>query len=624
MYRTLLFTLCIAFTSLAAKITLPQEPITESVIFSDTICLDSTIEIDNDAVVTLLPGTVVIANSMYGGFVPLSGTIVAVGTSEDSIRFENADSIQHSGGIIVKRDEYPDAVEPRFEYCHFSGSIAGVNILGDSLKPYSFSIKNCTFEDTKMSGVIVKHCDLIVDSCEFIDIATDTVLSSTMRSAVHVERGSLTLTNSLFHGNRTGAVCVMGYDATIENCTFDSQISKGLMSAGIYLFNVTDTSEITGCTFANCIQSDSSGGTGAINISVASAPVTICNSTFDDIYGPSAGGIYASDIQDLTIHNVVMNSCSTQNRGGAIGLSRIVNGIVNNCTIEKSSAGVDGGGLHIDQCTLTVANSDFNENSAVYHGGGIYATLSNVTVKMSQFDNNRNALYCDIGDSVKLINLVVANDSLCGLAVHQLRDTVELINSTFYGNYRDIAAYSTSLLHAVNTLFWQTGDVVLYNSVGKIPAGVRFENCFGENDQSIDPHMIDPVGGNYRLKENSPCIDRGESSWADYDTDLAAFQRISGESVDIGAFEFQSDDVVVANHAIQGLNRIYYSNGKLHLRGIAHKGTVSLYSHSGRVVWASPIDPATADVLIPNEIARGTYLLKVETGDKIQVAKLAL
>jgi len=60
----------------------------------------------------------------------------------------------------------------------------------------------------------------------------------------------------------------------------------------------------------------------------------------------------------------------------------------------------------------------------------------------------------------------------------------------------------------------------------------------GTGNIADDPAFIDPFSTNYRLTASSPCIDVGNNSFVQTDTDLDENPRIVFGTVDVGAHEF--------------------------------------------------------------------------------------
>jgi len=59
----------------------------------------------------------------------------------------------------------------------------------------------------------------------------------------------------------------------------------------------------------------------------------------------------------------------------------------------------------------------------------------------------------------------------------------------------------------------------------------------GEGNVAADPLFRYPAGGDYRLREESPCVDTGTSQGAPPD-DVKGIPRPIGDGYDMGAHEF--------------------------------------------------------------------------------------
>jgi hypothetical protein len=61
----------------------------------------------------------------------------------------------------------------------------------------------------------------------------------------------------------------------------------------------------------------------------------------------------------------------------------------------------------------------------------------------------------------------------------------------------------------------------------------------GVGNITLAPLFMDYANGNLRLQSNSPCINAGLIDYVQGDTDLDGRPRIVGDTVDMGAYEFQ-------------------------------------------------------------------------------------
>jgi parallel beta-helix repeat protein len=176
--------------------------------------------------------------------------------------------------------------------------------------------------------------------------------------------------------------------------------------------------------------------------------------------------------------------------GGAYG------GSLTNCTLTGNTAYSGGGGAYdstLNNCTLT-------SNSAFGGGGAYDSTLNNCTLT----GNSVRGAYLEFFSS--------------GAAFHCIAN-----NCIGFGNM----SYRFGTLGPIYTC----------------------EDCYSPghlaaNNWTGDPLFVDQASGNLRLQSNSPCINAGNNAYAAGSTDLDGNPRIVGGTVDIGAYEYQSLDLL--------------------------------------------------------------------------------
>ena len=158
------------------------------------------------------------------------------------------------------------------------------------------------------------------------------------------------------------------------------------------------------------------------------------------------------------------------------------NGTLNNCVLVGNSARTYGGGA----ANSMLNNCILRNNSTSFCGGGTsYGTLSNCTLTGNAATNAGGAGY-----------------------------------------------FSTHLncIHYANTA-----------AINPVAYGGQLNSCWTD-----DPLFVDWLNGDLRLQANSPCINAGINAFAPGSTDLAGLPRITGGTVDIGAYEFQTPASVIS------------------------------------------------------------------------------
>ncbi len=195
--------------------------------------------------------------------------------------------------------------------------------------------------------------------------------------------------------------------------------------------------------------------------------------------------------------------------GGGIWCQDTRYGYVSNCIVAGNKAATDAGGI----IGGTVWNSQILGNSGVgatqnflydcvivsNTGGATSSTLDNCTV-------TGNAIPSMAANTPGGLNGCGAYNSI----------VVSNTTGGFTSNYYEGAIYNCC--------------------TAPVPASYN-----GLLDIAVDPLFVDPLNGNFRLQSNSPCINAGNNySAVPALIDLDGNPRISGGTVDMGAYEFQN------------------------------------------------------------------------------------
>lgn len=250
--------------------------------------------------------------------------------------------------------------------------------------------------------------------------------------AIHMKRGTLYISGSLFDGNmaRAGSSTALG-------------------SAGGSIFAYRTNAYLINSTIKNSLASEFGGGV------FVSGNLTMINSSIINNTAGYGSGVYCEylpfydygylTVIDSTFENNTGNNLSGGNNlGGAVysGYAKVESSrfISNNVTTGPYG---NGGAIYAIK-NMDINNSVFTNNIASYQGGALYSSDGSITVNNSNFTNNTaylggGALVADQLNN-NIINCSFVNDTAGGYggAVSLRNGTV--VNSTFTDNKAQMGA----------------------------------------------------------------------------------------------------------------------------------------------------------------------------------------
>lgn len=205
------------------------------------------------------------------------------------------------------------------------------------------------------------------------------------------------------------------------------------------------------------------------------------------IYNDYAGGIYTVNSSPNFLN---LNINNNKAKSGAGIFNSGSSPLVRNSIIKDNNADDQGGGIYNENLsTLTVANSIINGNKAISKGGAI----------------------SDNDSSSKIYNTIIWGNTALGL-------------------YADVYTQGNMVIKHSITQEYNTSQSADNNLVG------------------VDPLFVNATVGDYRLRANSPAIDKGNNSFyitnggSITDKDLGNSFRFSHCDIDIGVYEFQNGE----------------------------------------------------------------------------------
>jgi PKD repeat protein len=327
-------------------------------------------------------------------------------------------------------------------------------------------------------------------------------------------------------------------------------VTNGTYGGGVAVSKLLTLGSVNGPKFT-VIDGGHSNRCVSLTRSASLSGFTLTNGSAQ--YG---GGVYCESANEAVSNCVVVGNLAYSGGGGAYG------GTLDDCTLSSNSVYGSGGGAAgstLTRCTLK-GNSAFSGIDYVCRpggGGGCYYVAVNSSGG---------------GASGGTLNSCLLSDNRALAATNQYGHTASgygggassatLINCTLTGNSASGYNYYPGLGGGGASACQLNNCIVFFNTAPGLQGPNYDSYCTlnyccttpqpnGFGNIADAPLFVDLAGGSLRLQSNSPCINAGNNSYLtnSYFTnslDLDGNPRVSGGTVDIGAYEFQNPSSTVS------------------------------------------------------------------------------
>ena len=358
---------------------------------------------------------------------------------------------------------------------------------------------------------------------------------------------------------------------TIEDCIFKDYESK---YGAIHLYTNSEAT-VNNCSFING-KCSKTGGVGSIYLS-GKGKYNVYNSNFENIsYLPSSGYMYGLIYNYQGQGNCsIINSSFLNTKGAAYsifynkGEMHILNSIINNNTVEKSSTGYQGdciffnkGDLYIQKSTITNNSAEkyiFNQEGSfnfIINNNTIYDNTYGTSEINGQefgtliYENNTNI--SNSSSEIPPGNYIITNSTFFNFFDsygNLLSNITEGSNLTFYGDFNNLPGISSITLtnnlniygenaSLKNIIVQLLGDNILFNNFTMlISADSKLDNAIitsGNNIKILNNTINltasgDSVDSNTILSDscNNLTIENNKIYFYGNETDNKQFKDIS-------------------------------------------------------------------------------------------------
>ncbi len=344
--------------------------------------------------------------------------------------------------------------------------------------------------------------------------------------AIFCAGGSPTIRNCIFSENHAevgGGVYVWQSESRVENCLIQNN-TAGYLGGGVYINGLEDEPNIVGCTITDNLAERDGGGIMCEN---GNASIVQCRILRNQVTDRRGGGV-SIDESDAWIMDCVIQENVAPWAGGIIFTGG--SSVMQNCIIRGNVQN----GIYYNFTDLNLFNCliEGNYDNEYYP---VVVRGSTSTIRNCTFVGNRGldgALIIHDECDVSLSNSIVWGiDSENSFTIKQ--STAGISFCTIEGGQASITLEYSAILD------WGDGNL-------EVEPNFVAPGYWNDNETPDDEIDDTWVVGCYHLMPGSDCIDVGDNSEVEAgETALGGQDRILNSVVDMGAYENNSDDLVV-------------------------------------------------------------------------------
>jgi len=466
------------------------------------------------------------------------------------------------------------------------------------------------------SKLLVQNCVFSKNLAEFNGAAININISATDSCQIQIE-------NNSFQKNSTvgGALCLYSsYKALKPVINIEHNDISNNDGSGVQLLCSSNLNiNIESNTFFNNLSNSTGGIYVNTNNANTQTDLDINNNTFHSNIGSDGGAIkmkfFLGDF-NIDTHNNSFIENSAKTRGGAISIecTKDCDGNIlfeNNTILSNKTIGSYGGAFYIDvpRNIKTIIRSCIisNNYSETIYGGAIAFYTGNLNCINNLISNNSSGVFISSSGAGSFVNNTIAYDGYSGIIMDKDETEVSIFNNLIVNNKEELNLRLPSQM--------------TNNITGSLDCFKNPPSFVGSTNDIYDYQAFD-----FNLLSNSQAINKGLSS-ASFNmllpsTDLEGNPRIIGDTIDIGAYEFQ---ISTYSGTIEDNSNINIfpnpCSHYLHLKNIEPSTDIAIYNSNGMMV-GSFICKTNFMTLDLSYLKEGVYFLRINNGNTSYQTKI--